>query len=62
MSKDFADLPELSNEGARGSSLLERLYREIGLAAIAAELEVSLDDLSESFAADANDQGRELAA
>ena len=62
MSEDFAEPFTPSDAGAGASSLLARLYREIGLAAIAAELGVNLDDLAEPIATSARDQRRELAA
>ena len=62
MSEDFSERLDPSNEGTSASPLLARLYREIGLAAIAAELSVDLDEGAESLADLGHPLGSDLAA
>ena len=62
MNEDFAARPDLSDRGTEASQRLARLYREIGVAAIAAELGVDLDDFAEPEGSDTHKLGRELAA
>ncbi len=62
MSEDFTAGLAQSDQPAGASLLLTQLYREIGLAAIAIELGIELDDYH-TPSADATDAGRrELAA
>lgn len=62
MSEDYADCLHHSDEGTGARPLLARLYREIGVAAIAAELGLDLDDAAESVASVVHNLGGELAA
>lgn len=62
MSEDFAARLEQSEQPAGTSLLLAQLYREIGLAAIAVELGIELDDY-DTPSVDVGEAGRrELAA
>ncbi len=62
MSEDFAARLEQSEQPAGTSLLLAQLYREIGLAAIAVELGIELDDY-DMPSVDVGEAGRrELAA
>ncbi len=45
MRHDVATIPEVVERPAGRSRLLSRLYHEIGLAAVAFELDVDIDDL-----------------
>ena len=62
MNEDIAARPDPLDEGTGASTRLARLYREIGLAAVAAELGVDLDGLAEPVRSDARSPVRELAA
>ena len=46
MREDIASLNAMVEQNAGKTRLLRRLYREIGLAAVAAELQIDRDDLS----------------
>ena len=44
MRHDLSTIPDVIETRAGGSRLLSRLYRDIGLAAVAAEFELSIED------------------
>ena len=62
MSEDFADRVHEREELNGASAPLSRLYREIGLAAIAAELEIPLGDIGAPHEKVSEFNRRELAA
>ena len=63
MSEGVAARRDSSEDAAAAAGqLLPRLYREIGLAAVAAELDIALDDLGARLETARSAEGCELAA